>query len=943
VFHLPRKTQLPILAALLVLACDRDKRKKRTQDDTGQAADSGPDTEPDCDSGYLDDDGECVPAACGTGTWGNLELDESTVYVNIAAAEGGDGSEAAPFTSIQAGLDAAGDGTVALAAGTYTENLELSSVHAGLALRGRCAHLVSIDGSGGEKSSATVAVEGAASEAFAISGLTITGGRYAGLQLKSGDLAVEDATVTSNYRYGILAGDNASSGDAKLAMTRVAASRNLPLDEPVVTTWYGRGLQAQYGAEVRVVDSAIDENTGIGLMVYDAETSVSVEDSSVSATAADPSGYYGMGAEVHDATVSFTDCVVADNGFGGVAAEGGALHLSGVTLSGTQAGPEGAVGAILAWAGAEVALEGCTLSSNMDYGIWVGEGAEVSLTGVGISGTRVSGQVGFEHEGDTYAMAAAIMASDGGILHATDCTLQDNEVFGAMVMEVGTVVNLFDTDILDTITSEAQGGNIQWANAVAVTGGAVLTAEGGSWTDNAVTGLHVIEGGSFAELDGVTISGTFPTLNSSDGNSLGNGPGIVVSLGGGVLAKSCVLSENTRYAAASWGEGSSLTMEDCELSGTLSSAHDDSLSSGWGVLAMSGSALVLTDCELEDNPMIAVMVDGWGTTARLDGVTIASTRHAGDFYTVAAGVVSQNEATLTASNLQVSSTEGPALYVVGDETHATCSGCRFQDNQFAGAIVVDNATLDIADSLVENTSAQENIGGGVGIYADPLISGSPPALSVSTTTIRGNAVAGVWLTGQGSYSFSGNTIHGGEGWSRESLTKCGDAFYARDGVTAWDGSAGLLLEDNELKDSQGAGLFLDNATATLSGNSYADNAVDLVTQGADCGSAPDGFDDEALGSAELCPMYDYATCGDEFRLALELAEPKSGHGAALMRPGLPGPDEPHLPPLPVALPHTFDPLPLLPPVQRGGLPEVRLQPLRHEPAPPVPLVAPREH
>ncbi len=85
----------------------------------------------------------------------------------------------------------------------------------------------------------------------------------------------------------------------------------------------------------------------------------------------------------------------------------------------------------------------------------------------------------------------------------------------------------------------------------------------------------------------------------------------------------------------------------------------------------------------------------------------------------------------------------------------------------------------------------------------------------------------------------------------------------------------MLLEDNELLDGLGAGLFLDGASATLSGNIYANNAADLVSQGADCSTPPVGYEAEAFSTVELCPAYDYATCGDEFVLFLELAEPES--------------------------------------------------------------------
>jgi len=115
-----------------------------------------------------------------------------------------------------------------------------------------------------------------------------------------------------------------------------------------------------------------------------------------------------------------------------------------------------------------------------------------------------------------------------------------------------------------------------------------------------------------------------------------------------------------------------------------------------------------------------------------------------------------------------------------------------------------------------------------------------------------------------------------------------------------------------LADAKGAGLFLDNATATLSGNSYADNAVDLVSQGADCAAPPEGYEGETLSWAELCPAYDYATCGDEFALYMTLSDPESGHARGVLRPLSPGLGALHLPTRPAARPRAIEATTILP-------------------------------
>ena len=336
-----------------------------------------------------------------------------------------------------------------------------------------------------------------------------------------------------------------------------------------------------------------------------------------------------------------------------------------------------------------------------------------------------------------------------------------------------------------------------------------------------------------------------------------------------------MVSDNAGIGILVDGTGTTVTLLETTIQGTQP-AKDGMF--GYGLAVQNGASLEAASCEVSENTAVGVFAGDSGTRVFLQDTTITSTQP-GELQTVSLGIVVQDSATVEAAGVEAVSNKG---------------------------------------STIEGTTEAENIGGGVGIYADPW-GGVPPTVTVTDTAILDNPIAGVWLSGGGSYSLSGNSIHGGEGWYREGLAKCGDAVYARNGATTWDGSSGLLLEDNGLLDGLGAGLFLDNATATLASNVYADNTVDIIAQGSSCEEPPEGYGGEQLSSdAELCPTYDYATCGDEFRLYLELAEPALGYGGALAGPPLPGPGAPPLPAPTIVRSQPPGPATLLPAIPEGA-------------------------
>ena len=172
-----------VACAALVLACSETATPEKAPDDDGQI--EPPPTCPDdeielpdssclragidpaaCAEGFAPEAGGCVPilpqapcedatialpgdescrpiADCGGGEWGLIDTSGVTVFVSASAPAGGDGSEAAPLSTISAAVAAAPAGaTVAVAEGDYSGPILLGDKP--LTVWGRCPGLVSV-------------------------------------------------------------------------------------------------------------------------------------------------------------------------------------------------------------------------------------------------------------------------------------------------------------------------------------------------------------------------------------------------------------------------------------------------------------------------------------------------------------------------------------------------------------------------------------------------------------------------------------------------------------------------------------------------------------------------------------------------------------------------------------------------------------------------------
>lgn len=366
-----------------------------------------------CATGEILDLDVCVPAACGVGTWGELAVDEDTVYVDVAADDAGDGSESTPLRSIQSAVDLSGGrggGLVAVAAGTYMETLSMGDDHKGVTLAGRCRELVTVDGREGNDAPVVEIVGVRKRPDVGIEGVALTGGTYMGIRVEGANVTVTRVDVRENSFFGLYC------EDAELALDAVSVTGTLPERGA-----YGHGIIAQGGCSMLMSDTIISGNTEVGLGAFDAETRVEVTNTTVSGGLPNRAGVGGDGIAVQDgAVLTASGCVIQQNTeLGVLASSGSSVTLVDTVVTDTLPCPDGSYGrGIGVQGGATLTMTRSTISGNTEAGLFVGgAGTTVDMTDTDILDT-LSGPDGLSGWG--------ISAQDGAVLIATRSVIRGN-------------------------------------------------------------------------------------------------------------------------------------------------------------------------------------------------------------------------------------------------------------------------------------------------------------------------------------------------------------------------------------------------------------------------------------------------------------------------------------------------------------------------------------
>lgn len=848
-----------------------------------------------CPAGQIADHDRCVPASCGVGPWGGRTAD---VYVDASAAAG-DGSIDAPFPTLDEAMDAmaAGSGTVvAMAEGTYPVNLSLGVEFDGLVLAGRCADLVVWDG--GAESAAALWLDGRAGRPHVtVSGVTVTNGTY-GLVADGGALTVSAARVTGNLGLGIGAFAGAVvtledvdvsdtveirrelgrglqvedrvdlyatglrvSGNAEVAVGVIgegatAELRDVTIDDTRASSGstYGYGLVVSQGARADVSGLTLTRSTGVGVLVSNPDSELTLDRAEVGDVTADATGAIGHGVEVNDAaSLVASDLTVSR-------AAGIGLYLSDLGTTGTLAGgrvtattplADGAPGVgVLVTDRADLGLSEAEISGNVGWGLVVQDGAtatadalvseanqDVGILAIGadaaivLTASRVTGTVA--SPGAT--VAVGLFADEGGQISGEDVQVDGNDGFGAGASDEGSRIALEEAVIQDT--REAVDGPDGIGLVLLL--GAEGTVTGGAISGSVGAGVFAAEAASLSLVD-VEIADTVA------GEAAGGGRGLGVESGAHVEAEGLRV-ERSQGGAVALGTGTLLTLVDATVVDTLSSEAEGS---GTGVTAAGGAALRATGLTVAGATGGGIMASGAGSTADILDATVETTRRPANAY-VATGVTAQVGGVVTLEDTRVQGNEGPGIYVAPGG-RVTCERCTVTANQFAGGVAV-GGSLELTESSVTDTAPDLSLGGGLGVYLSDTF--GLATVTLTDTTIGPHPYAAVWADGVVDLSARDSILEGGPGTLLGSVPVGGAALVARDGAAAGDGTSGVLLEGGALRGADLVAVLLDGAGAAFLDVEWDNDGVDLVQQGC-AGASLDPALYEGAEEIRICPTYD---------------------------------------------------------------------------------------
>jgi hypothetical protein len=362
-------------------------------------------------------------------------------------------------------------------------------------------------------------------------------------------------------------------------------------------------------------------------------------------TASTAAGTFGMGLNaVAGARIRASECIVAGNRSSGVTAGyGGMVSLVDTEVSDTSPDALGAGGMGL------VAMEGGVLTGQRVRVVRAtGQGALVDgdASTLWLDDSAVEGTV----PTPSGAFGRGLAAQWGGQLRMTGGSVVRNHDVGVFAADLGTSVQLTDTEVAETAVSpDGTGGD-----GILVQDGASVEVTDSVVRDNRSTGVLATGADTHVVLDGTQVLRTRADEHGRFGRGLN-------AQGGALLeATSCVVEAATETGVLALGDLTALRLRDSIVRGTLPGRE---LAVAIGIAAQTDSRLVATNVEVSGTVGPGGFVAG-GARLELHGGSVVDNRFAG---VAAVGGELELEETIVADNLPDASWGGGlGVYALGD-------------------------------------------------------------------------------------------------------------------------------------------------------------------------------------------------------------------------------------------------------------------------------------
>jgi hypothetical protein len=577
-----------------------------------QACDPWPETGYETCAGaeaHLPGTGGCAPIGppCPTSGFAiDLPADRPIVYVDASAAGGGDGTSAAPHTTIaDAMTDLAAGSVVAVAMGTYDEVVRPPS---GIALWGACAASTIVTPSELAESSGAVSIDGE----LEVRNLTVSGDRP-GVVVIGGRAQLGAVMLDGNLVAGLFVGSGGTvtGSDVVIRNTRSRSDGRI-----------GRGISVDGGATLDLARLLLWRNAEAGLVALEPSTQVTLTDFAVidsQPRAAD--GWFGRGLVAQEAArIDARRGALEDNGHDCIFTSGVGTEVSLVdaVVRGTRANDTGGYfgSGATAFTGASIDVRGALLSDNVTFALGAtGSGSAVRATDVVVVDGRPvpDGRAGF-----------GMQLRDAAIGEVTRGHFARNGQAQLVVLE-DAALTATDVVVRDGEPVEASGED---GRGIAVSARAALTLSRAQVIDNHEAGVMFMTGGR-GTLSDVRIEGTrleFALTGDQQGR------GLDLLSGSTVTGERVELVGNREGAVLVDGAGSSLVLSHARVVGPTVDQVPAVAGRiyGAGIGVQFDGAVALSTVLIEDALYAGLLVSRAGATADVDRVMVRRTEPMAD-------------------------------------------------------------------------------------------------------------------------------------------------------------------------------------------------------------------------------------------------------------------------------------------------------------------------